>query len=234
MLSTPALSVVIPVLNEARCIGATLETIIQHAETCEIIVVDGGSTDDTCTIVSEYPEVRLLQAGMRGRAAQMNAGADAAHGKYLLFLHADTHPPVEFDTLIDACLNQPGVVAGGFGLTFDTRHWLLDVIARVTQMNFPWLTFGDHGMFVCKRTFEEVGGYAHLPILEDLDLQRRLRKRGRLARPPATVRTSARRFVNNGVVRQTARNVAILMGYFIGISPERLARWYPQTASAAR
>ncbi|MDX1408528.1 MAG: glycosyltransferase family 2 protein, partial [Saprospiraceae bacterium] len=167
MPSTPALSVIIPVLNEAHCIGFTLDTIIRRASACVIVVVDGGSTDGTCAIVDKYPGVRLLQAGHRGRAAQMNAGAAVARGKHLLFLHADTHPPRGFDQLIVKHLNQPGVAAGGFGLTFDARHWLLDLIARVTQMNFPWLTFGDHGMFMRKSMFEAVGGYADMPILED-------------------------------------------------------------------
>lgn len=215
--------VVVPTLNEAERVGACLESVLAQTGGVEAVVVDGGSTDATVEIASRYAPVH--GAG-RGRAVQMNTGARATAGDVLLFLHGDTvlHP----DALpaLRRALADPSVAGGTFTLRFDSGHPLLCFYALCTRLPYIAFRFGDQGIFVRRPVFERMGGFRELPLLEDVDFLRRLRREGRVAVVPRPVTTSARRFRSRGILRQQLLNGAILAAHSLGVSPERLARWY--------
>jgi rSAM/selenodomain-associated transferase 2 len=222
---TGPLAVVIPTLNEEKFLGNLLADLAARAEDCTVTVADGGSTDRTREIAASFSGVRWV-AAPRGRGAQMNAGARASQGKLLLFLHADTRLPAGALAKIREALADPAVAAGSFCLSFDRDDPWLRAYARCSRINHPLFTYGDQGLFLRRVAFEEVGGFPELPLMEDVEIQRRLRRRGRFVKLPDPVVTSARRFVRHGVVRQQLRNVALVSLYYLGVSPARLARGY--------
>jgi rSAM/selenodomain-associated transferase 2 len=228
------ISVIIPTLNEALSIGNTLSHLIRTPDVYEIIVVDGGSNDGTDVVCRRFPDVQYVQMTNAQRARQMNRGASEASGDILLFLHADTLPPSNCVELIHEALSGNDVIGGAFPIQFDANHWMLTIISRMTRLNIAWLTFGDHGIFLRKADFLRINGYTEIPILEDLELHLRMKKNGMLVRPKASVRTSARRFINNGVIRQTVRDFGILAGYFVGVSPIKLAQYYSNIGEKVR
>jgi rSAM/selenodomain-associated transferase 2/rSAM/selenodomain-associated transferase 1 len=224
-----ALSIIIPTLNEGSRIGALLESLVSHQENrpaIEIIVVDGGSTDDTIATACSYP-VRVICSDP-GRAQQMNAGAQQARGQMLLFLHADTILPTTFYESVAETLAQPTVIAGAFNLAIQGNHPAL----RMIEWGVRWrshlfqLPYGDQGLFMTRAVFESIGGFADLPIMEDFDLIQRLKCQGKVAIAPATVITSGRRWETLGIIRTTVINQAVILGYFLGVDANRLAQWY--------
>jgi rSAM/selenodomain-associated transferase 2 len=220
----PYLSIIIPTLNEAEHIDLTLKKVLDKE--AEVIVVDGGSRDDTKT--------RAEKAGARvassspGRAVQLNMGADLAKGDVLFFLHADTHPPDHFMEWIFGTLMNQGTVAGAFRFKTDLDHPLMKGIEYVTNMRSRVfsLPYGDQGLFVSKEVFDAVGGFPHVPVAEDLHFVRRLAKHGRIRIAPVPAITSARRWRQKGFVHTTVINTVILMGCLLGVPPERLAPLY--------
>jgi rSAM/selenodomain-associated transferase 2 len=221
----PRLSIIIPTLNEAEVLGATIERV-RRANDVEIIVADGGSHDTTRDSAAKA-EVEIVTA-TGGRAAQLNAGAALATGRYLLFLHADTLLPDGFETAVRRTFDNPSTIAGAFRFQTDSSSLGMRIIAWGTNIRsslFHW-PYGDQGLFVEKRVFDELGGFADLPIMEDFDLIRRLRRRGRIVTVPEAVVTSARRWQRLGVLRTMLRNQIMILGYFAGIRPEHLARFY--------
>ncbi|MDT8389944.1 MAG: TIGR04283 family arsenosugar biosynthesis glycosyltransferase [Lentisphaeria bacterium] len=218
-------SVVIPTLNEAEALPATLERL-RGVEGVEIIVADGGSRDATCAIAEQADATVIEVAG--GRAAQQNAGAARADGRHLLFLHADTLLPDNFADTVRRALDNPATVAGAFKLRTDGRGPRMRLVEWATNLRSSvlHLPYGDQGLFLEKRVFNELGGFGDLPIMEDFDLVRRLRRRGRVVTVPDRVVTSARRWRRLGVLRTLLRNQAMILGYWLGVSPERLARFY--------
>ena len=218
------ITVIIPALNEARMIAAAIESVRQ-APHVEAIVVDGGSMDGTMA-VSENAGARVLRSA-RGRARQMNAGASAATASTLLFLHADTSLPEGFDAHVRAALAAPDVAAGAFEFRLDRAGPGLRLIERLVNLRTRRcrLPYGDQAIFLRAETFSEVGGFPDWPIMEGIEIIRRLRKRGRIHIVPAPVVTSARRWSRHGVVRTTLINLAAAGAYLLGVSPERLARW---------
>ncbi len=219
------LSVIVPALNEAVELPGLLASLRQLPDNCELLVVDGGSSDGSERIVRADPRVRWL-AAPRGRAAQMNAGARAARGERLLFLHADTRLPADAVAHIGAALADSRVSAGSFRLNFVPNSLLLRLYARCSRLNLTITTFGDQGLFMRRSDFLQMGGYAPIPFLEDVEFQRRLRGRGRFVKLPQCVTTSARRFRRHGVLRQQLRNVALVALYLAGASPISLKRYY--------
>ncbi len=223
------ISVVIPALNEGRCIERTLAAIPPDAEPVEILVVDGGSTDDTCERAA--PLARILSAP-RGRARQMNAGAAAARGDVLLFLHADTLLPEGAPAAVRQVLSESRVEAGAFRLRFDTTSPLLRFYSFCTRFPLPILCFGDRGLFVRRSTFEALGGFPDIPLFEDLEMVRRLARRGGFRFLPGYATTSARRFLQDGILRRQLRNAGLWLQYLAGADPEALAGNYRYDAPA--
>ncbi|MCB7128328.1 MAG: TIGR04283 family arsenosugar biosynthesis glycosyltransferase [Candidatus Brocadiales bacterium] len=220
------ISVIIPALNEADTIAATLKAVTEQrwrSGRSEVIVVDGGSRDRTREIAGPY--ARVIE-GKRGRAAQMNMGVRHASGDILLFLHADTVIPQGAFEEIAEGLKRPGVTAGSFRLRFDTSRPFLGFLTFFTRFGWWWARYGDQGLFLTRKTFEKLGGFKDIPIMEDVDIIRRLRRRGRLHIIQDPVVTSARRYLDRGIYRQHFLNLFLFAAYFCGVSPERLKKLY--------
>ena len=223
-LATASVSVVIPTLDEAAHIVACLESVAVQPDRVEAIVVDGGSADDTPAI-AEAAGAMVLRAS-RGRGTQLNAGARAASGDVLLFLHADTvlHPGALAG--VGAAFADERVVGGTFTLCFDRKAALLRFYARCTRLPFRIFHYGDQGIFVRRATFDALGGFREWPLMEDVDFLARLHDAGRTVIVPLPVITSARRFARHGIVRQQIRNAAFVLLFHLGVAPVRLAAWY--------
>jgi rSAM/selenodomain-associated transferase 2 len=224
-LKTSDISIIIPTLNEASTIGKLL-SVLHTVPGVEPIVVDGGSRDNTVDI-AESNGAQVLNCAP-GRAFQMNCGAKTASGTVLLFLHSDTIPPPGFAAEIRNNLQQPGVSAGAFTLSIGGNGFLLRLLEmlinfRARTMQMP---YGDQGLFMTSGMFAAVGGFPEQPLMEDFELVRRLRRRGTIIILPIAATTSDRRWRRLGVLRTTLRNQAIIIGYLLGISPDKLAGWY--------
>jgi rSAM/selenodomain-associated transferase 2 len=227
------ISVIIPVLNEAERIERAISSITPSTYT-EVIVVDGGSTD--CTVkLAQGLGVKVLTSPA-GRAAQMNAGAAVATGEILVFLHADTLLPPGFDVLIRAVLQsakhpkQPMPIAGAFSLRIDAPLTRLRWVERGVNWRSRWfqMPYGDQAIFLRADTFEKIGGFPDLPIMEDFELVRRLKPLGSIVIVSTSVVTSARRWLQRGVLKTTLINQLVILGYFLGVRSTRLAQLYRQ------
>ena len=219
------LSIIIPTLNEEECIGQTVAGLIGQPGV-EVIVADGGSEDRTVPLATAAG-ARVILAPL-GRGSQQNAGARAAQGQALLFLHADTRLPAGFAAQIRKALGQPGVVAGAFRFAICATGWRFRLLERCTNWRAACfgLPYGDQALFLPAARFQAMGGFREIALLEDLELVLRLRRMGRIALLATPALTSARRWHRLGLVRTTVLNQLILLGFFYGISPNRLARWY--------
>ncbi len=225
------ISIIVPTLNEERALPATLQNIAKCAPGCEVIVVDGGSTDGTVEIAARFADLPIvLLNAPRGRGNQMNAGAAVARGEALLFVHADTLLPPGTPELIAAAMSRPGTIGGFFRIAFVPRSPLADFYALCYNLRSHLRTFyGDACLFVNRETFERMGGYQAELLMEDIKLIRRLRRAGRLAYiRRGTVRTSSRRFSTPWV---GLKMLGVWMWLHIlmacGVSQEKLARRYP-------
>jgi rSAM/selenodomain-associated transferase 2 len=221
------LSVVIPGLEEADNLARLLPELAAHCAEAELIVVDGGSADATREIVRCCPAARYLSSG-RGRARQMNAGARAARGDTLLFLHADTRLPPAAAAAIACALSDPGVVGGRFDVRFTNDGWPFRMIA--TLMNWrsrlTRIATGDQAIFVRRAAFDALGGYPDLPLMEDVELCRRLKRLGRIVCLRQRVTTSARKWEQEGIVRTILLMWTLRLLYFCGVKTDRLHAWY--------
>ena len=219
-------SVIIPALDEASAIGATLDDLARHHDADEVVVVDGGSHDATRTIAAERG-ARVVRSAP-GRARQMNEGARHAHGDVLLFLHADTRLPRDAIRKVRRALAAPRRRAGRFRNSFDVDHPLLRFYAFFTRFHF--LSFGDQAYFVDRGVFERLGGYREDDPLEDVGFYRRLRRHAAPLILEDAVVTSARRFTRVGVVRQAGIDLGLLLLYWLGAGGRMLEsckrRWY--------
>ena len=217
------ISVIIPTLNEENHVLSAIRSAKQPGREDEIIVVDGGSTDNTVKIAQPHA---VVLASPRGRAVQMNTGAQHAAGDVLLFLHADSCLPSHALTNLELVMADPEIVGGTFTLKFDHPHRLLRLIAWFSRFRFRYFHYGDQGIFVRRTIFEQLGGFKEISIMEDLDFLRRLRTRGQVALINLPITTSARRFLANGILRHQILNIALVILYLFGTKPQALLRWY--------
>jgi rSAM/selenodomain-associated transferase 2 len=219
-----SVSVIIPAWNEESCLGETLRLLRSHRPE-QIIVVDGGSADATRQIAAAAD---LVLHSPRGRALQMNLGAAHARGDVLVFLHADCS--LEPGALEEArhCL-RPGVAAGCFTMTVQARGLLYRSIdaCATARVRLTGLVYGDQGLFLRRDLFERLGGFPRLRLMEDLFFSRELRRRGRIVVAARRIFVSPRRWQRAGLVRQTLRNWTLTALAAAGISPDRLAAFYP-------
>jgi rSAM/selenodomain-associated transferase 2 len=220
------ISIIIPVLNEAAVIKSTLSQLQKHSGV-EIIVVDGGSQDQTVTL-AQQTGVKIITVVGKNRAAQMNAGADIAQGEILLFFHIDTQLPSDFTDLAIKTLEQPSTIAGAFELAISGEDQALRWIETLVKLRSHLLSlpYGDQAIFIKKQTFAQIGGFADLPIMEDFELIQRLKRQGKIAIAPSQVTTSDRRWRKLGVWQTTLINQLMIAGYYLGISPTKLSQFY--------
>ena len=222
----PRISVILPTLDEAERVGSALAATRGARHVVERIVVDGGSRDGT-RAVARALGARVLETKPE-RAAQMNLGARRARGDVLLFLHADTILPAGFAWHIQETLSNPRNVAGAFRLGIAGPAPGLRIIERLANFRSVWMgmPYGDQAIFVRASSFAAIGGFPEMPIMEDFELMRRLRRQGRVRIAPSAVRTCGRRYDRIGVLRTTGINQAVIAAYLLGVRPARLARWY--------
>lgn len=217
------LSVIIPVFNEARIIADTIKTINERsANPVNIIVVDGGSEDETCR-QAKAAGAEIISSPRKGRAAQMNVGAEHAVGDLLYFLHADSLPPQHFDQKIEQAYNR-GYVSGCFQLAFDGDSKLLDIYAWFTRFDIDAFRFGDQSLFIVKDSFEKIGGFRedHL-VMEDNEIVRRIKKQFSFIILDDKVETSGRAYRQGGELRLQIIFIIIVFLYHCGVSQEILA-----------
>lgn len=227
MNATTELSVILPVLNEAAHIAPILSALAPlRRRGAEVIVVDGGSDD--ATLAQARPHADTVVMSARGRAAQMNAGARLAHGRVLLFLHADTRLPPQADEQIRRALADESHDWGRFDIRIQGADRLLPIIAGLIncRSRLTGIATGDQGLFVTRCAFDRVGGFPRQALMEDIELCRRLKRLSRPVCLRATATTSGRRWEQSGALRTIALMWALRLGYYCGAPPARLARWY--------
>lgn len=225
-----AITVIIPTLNEEQALPQTLARLTSSGQ-LDIVIVDGGSTDQTIPIAETFctnvPTARLVTAPA-GRARQMNEGAKASRGDVLLFLHADTLLPANVQAVITSALADPAVVAGRFDVRFDSSSSWGRMIS--TLMNWrsrlSGIATGDQAIFVRRHIFEQLSGFAEIPLMEDIEFSRRLKRVGLIAALSEHVMTSFRRWEQHGPLRTILLMWTLRFLYWVGISPSRLSRWY--------
>jgi len=220
-------SIVVPVLNEEVVLEEQLVHLTGQCSDhhCELIIVDGGSDDSTVAIGERFGRVLISR---RGRATQMNAGAAAARGEVLIFLHADTRLPDDAFDVIERALTSPKVAGGAFRVCFNCHLWSYRLVAFITNMRSRTRTIftGDQAYFVRATSFRAVGGYPDQPLMEDLEIILRLRKIGKVVLLPQYVTTSARRHEKIGLLRSVLFMWYLRTLYKFGVSPVQLQRMY--------
>ena len=225
------ISVIIPTLDEERIIIATLARTAALGFD-ELIVVDGGSLDQTPVLVESYRQRRQsplqLVTAPCGRARQMNEGAKASHGEILLFLHADTQLPDDAKSMIEAALVDHRTVGGWFNVQFDRPSIWGTIISKMMnwRSRLSGTATGDQALFVRRHVFEQIGGFADMPLMEDIDFSGRLTRTGATAALTATVTTSFRRWEQQGPLQTILLMWALRFLYWAGVSPHRLAQLY--------
>jgi rSAM/selenodomain-associated transferase 2 len=228
-----SISVIVPTLNEAELIQPLIDNLLERAQAAEIIVADGGSTDRTAELAGLAQRVVRSK---RGRAAQMNAGAQAARGEILWFLHADVKVPPECVPEIDRIMSNPCVVGGFFRIRLPHSHpiyRLTDSFAHYAGL-FLRMRCGDHGIFCRRKIFMELGGFPEVPLMEDVEFFRRLRRCGRVIHSDKRIVISARRYETIGRARLTLAYGFIATLYSLGVPLSVLAQIYQRTCCRAR
>ena len=224
-METPrSISVIIPILNEAKILEKTLSQLQPEFRSQELIVVDGGSTDASVRIAEEYGKVVVSE---RGRAKQLNTGAAVATGDILIFLHADIWLESGALAAVETAIST-GYVGGGFHQKIDGKNFLYRLIEIAGDIRGKYLKvfYGDSGIFLARTDFEKIGGFPEVPILEEMEFSKRLRRLGKTTLLVPYIHISPRRWETRGIVRTTLNNWLITLLYFLGVSPEKLARLY--------
>lgn len=218
---------IIPTLNEANSILATLTMAIKFIGDKEIIVVDGGSGDETVKIASGFDNVKIINAS-KGRANQMNAGAAAASGEILLFMHSDSILEATALEEIVKTLADKKVIGGCFTLRMDDDRFIFKLICLGSNIRakFSKVYFGDQGIFVRKDIFKGLGGFPSIPLMEDWEFSRLLNKSGKTVQLPIEIITSPRRFEKGGILKTCLFMHKLKIQYLLGATPENLQKKY--------
>jgi rSAM/selenodomain-associated transferase 2 len=225
------LSIIVPVLDEASLIAEALAALAPlRRRGVELIVVDGGSRDRTVELARPLAD-RVIPA-RRGRAAQMNAGAAAARGDVLVFLHVDTQLPPDADRLIRGGLDRSGRTWGRFDVRISGTSTLLPLVARLMNLRsrLTGIATGDQAMFMTRKAFDGAGGFPQIALMEDIAISAQLKRLGRPLCLTVPVTTSGRRWEDNGVVRTILTMWGLRLAYSLGASPAALARRYGYAA----
>ena len=227
------LGVVIPTINEADHLPALLADLAEVRLPLHVVVSDGGSDDETLDLARAAGATCM--SGRRGRAAQMNAGARALDTPWILFLHADSRlPPASRAALAASLRSDHGPAAAYFPFRLCGRGWFWRLVEAGQRLRerLTGLVYGDQGLLVRREVFEAVGGYPELPLMEDVEMVRRLRRSGGIERLPGPLLTSPRTYRRLGRWRVWLRNGVAISFYLAGVAPQRLLRWYPERAHA--
>jgi len=228
------ISVIIPVLNEAARINEAVEALFDQVcpGTMEVIVVDGQKDGSTINCIQNSKVVKIISAP--GRGVQMNRGADIASGEILLFLHCDTLLPENAFHFIQTMMQNERVKAGAFDLSIDGNAFAYRIIEKTASLRsrITGIPYGDQAIFIRKSFFSRLGQYNEIPIMEDVDLMRRIKRaKGGICFIDKPVKTSPRRWQKEGLLKCTLRNRLLMIFYVCGISPEKLARFYKHNAA---
>jgi rSAM/selenodomain-associated transferase 2 len=227
--STSAISTILPVLKESERINEVIAHLreLRSDAGMEIIVVDGDPWGGTIKTIRDSEVITAISE--KGRACQMNCGTTLATGDILLFLHADTLLPEDALTRIKAAMNDSRFVAGAFDLGIDTEQRIFRITEKYVALRtrLTRVPFGDQAIFIRKNYFDKIGGYKDIPLMEDVEIMRRIRKQGdKIFIIPEKVMTSARRWEKEGILYCAFRNWALQLSYALGVPPERLVKWY--------
>jgi rSAM/selenodomain-associated transferase 2 len=225
----PKFSIIVPVLHEAERINDLIGHLRQMdlERSCEIIVVDGSPEGDTLQMIQDNTVIKIPSE--KGRAKQMNAGASAARGDILIFLHADTELPLHAFARMNTFINRKDYIGGAFDLGIKSDKWIFKVIAFLASLRsrLSRIPFGDQGIFIRRNYFNEIGGYKEIPLMEDVELMRRIRRSGnKIWIYKDRVMTSPRRWEKEGIFYCTLRNYTNQLLYFLGVSPRHLVKFY--------
>ena len=220
----PRISIVIPVLNEASCLDQNLNRLFRTpgvSDHCEVIVCDGGSEDNSLEVIRRYP--CQITHSSRGRAVQMNTGANLAQGKWLLFLHADSVLPNNFINAIDTSSQW-----GFFRLRLDDDATIYRIIESAINLRsrFSRVAGGDQGLYFNKHFFESIDGFPQIPLMEDVAICKSARRRASPKLIPATLTSSNRRWREQGVAKTVLLMWSLRLAYWLGVDPKRLHRIY--------
>ncbi len=218
-----SIAAIIPTLNEAAHITELVERL-RRMGIEQVIVVDGRSSDGTSELALEAGATVLTAP--RGRGSQLADGARAADADIFWFLHADARPEENSTSIITRTLRDPQIALGCFRIAFDRRHPLLSLYAFASRFDTVFTTFGDQAFFVRRSDYEACGGFPPWPLMEDVEMRRRLRRHGKIVKARACIVTSARLFVRDGVILRQLRNAWLLARFLAGASPQKLARLY--------
>jgi len=229
MKDVPSLSIIIPVFHEADRINGIITQVfdLTFKGAPQVIVVDGDPQGSTINMIKDEQVVKIISG--KGRARQMNSGASLASGDVLLFLHADTLLPKDALSMITATMRVGRFVAGAFDLGIDSSRRIFRITEKYVflRTRLTRIPFGDQAIFIRRKYFEIIGGYKDIPLMEDVEIMGRIRKRrGRICIIPAKVLTSPRRWEREGVFFSTFRNWTLQMLYALGVPPEQLHKYY--------
>ena len=225
-------SIIVPALHESNMINSLVEHLegMELSRDAEIIVVDGNPNGDTIQAIGSDKVKKMVAP--KGRARQMNAGASVAEGEILVFLHADTELPRNALRRIHSTISQGQYVGGAFQLGIDSHKLEFKILARWASIRcrLTGIPYGDQAIFIRSGYFKLLGGYKDIPLMEDVELMRRIRRRGdKICIVPEQVRTSPRRWEQEGFVYVNVRNAFLFCSYMLGVSPEKLASFYKDT-----